>query len=561
MQELTIFHPPGYFELPDNPFGKDVANLGLFQALARFGGYRQVNVLNQVSASPERIASGLFAPGKISAEVASGTLWSADLAARAGVLVRGQPYLSELAWIRRDAALDQAYSLVGLIHTMAPPAIREMIGAASLAPVHPWDALVCTSPAVQQALTEMFDTWAAHLAERLGAVRSPRPQLPLIPLAVDVEGIAASASDRPAGQALRARCGLQSEDVMVLWVGRLSFYEKAFPQAMFQAVAEAARDGDVAVHFVLAGWFPGGDGDQQRYRQAAEVYAPGLPVTFLDGNDPALVAAAWSAADIFLSLVDNVQETFGLAPVEAMAAGLPVVASDWDGYQFTIRDGVDGFLVPTLLAPGGALGRLLSHLHGLGLETYQSYVGAVAQHTAVHVGRAAQALRRLIQSPELRRSMGDSARRRAREQFSWPVVVNHYNALFAELKERRSAAAQDGASTAPASIRVHPMRGDPFADFHGFATAGLRDDTALCFRQGQRLADYERVLQVDLDRMFPGVRGRDQEHRQLLELLEAAGSLQVAQLLDHFPPQRHPFLRLSLAWLVKIGLLDWLPAS
>ena len=33
--------------------------------------------------------------------------------------------------------------------------------------------------------------------------------------------------------------------------------------------------------------------------------------------------AAWRAADLFVSLSDNVQETFGLTPVEAM--GVPMV--------------------------------------------------------------------------------------------------------------------------------------------------------------------------------------------------------------------------------------------
>ena len=34
-------------------------------------------------------------------------------------------------------------------------------------------------------------------------------------------------------------------------------------------------------------------------------------------------------------------------PVEAMASGLPVIVSDWDGYKETVRDGVDGFRIPT----------------------------------------------------------------------------------------------------------------------------------------------------------------------------------------------------------------------
>jgi glycosyltransferase involved in cell wall biosynthesis len=53
-------------------------------------------------------------------------------------------------------------------------------------------------------------------------------------------------------------------------------------------------------------------------------------------------------------LSDNIQETFGIVPIEAMAAGLPVVVLDWDGYKNTVRDGIDGFRVPTLMSGAGS---------------------------------------------------------------------------------------------------------------------------------------------------------------------------------------------------------------
>ena len=56
---------------------------------------------------------------------------------------------------------------------------------------------------------------------------------------------------------------------------------------------------------------------------------------------PALV----SACDLYLGPATG-GESFGIVLVEAMAGGLPVVASDIPGYDEVVRDGVNGLLVP-----------------------------------------------------------------------------------------------------------------------------------------------------------------------------------------------------------------------
>jgi D-inositol-3-phosphate glycosyltransferase len=555
---ICFFHPQGHLARPANPFGKDIANAALFRALVQHGGFTDVAVLNQAGLNAEQLAAEMAGAPQVRFSAAS--LLDTVQPARHGALVRGQPYLAELAWLRRAAGLDQAYSLVGLIHTIAPPAIRQMVGDAALAPTHCWDALVCTSPAVQQAMEAMFDGWAEHLAARLGAARAPRPQLPLIPLAVDTELLSRQAADRQARADLRQRLAIADDDLLVLWVGRLSYYEKAFPQSMFQAVQQAARRSGRRLHFALVGWFPGGEAEMRLYQQASELLAPDLNVAVLDGNDPQLLAQSWAAADVFLSLVDNIQETFGLAPVEAMAAGLPVVVSDWDGYRYTVRDGVDGVLVPTLGSPGGAPGELLARLHGFQLETYQTYVGATAQHTAVHVQRAAAAIARLAEDPAQRQAMGRAGQQRAQTMFSWPEVVRLYRELLDDLADRRRVADPE---VACAGARLQPLRGEPFANFQHFASEVLQPDLVLHLAEGAKAADLEGQLAVQLNRLYPGLRGSPAEAQALLAQLELAGTagLCVRALLASATPERRPFLETTVVWLAKLGLVDWLPAG
>ncbi|CAO0821436.1 hypothetical protein DFAR_2330023 [Desulfarculales bacterium] len=64
--------------------------------------------------------------------------------------------------------------------------------------------------------------------------------------------------------------------------------------------------------------------------------------------DSSLTPNLLTAVDIFVSPSDNLQETFGLAIIEAMAAGLPVVASDFSGYRDLVAEGRTGFLIPSL---------------------------------------------------------------------------------------------------------------------------------------------------------------------------------------------------------------------
>ena len=163
---LAIHAPNLGLSLPEQPFGKDVANRGLYTALATHGGFEQINFCTAEQTPPASLQQQFgAAPGAACLRVSP--LTQTDAAAEAGTLLRGQPYLSELAWERGHRHGHQAYSLVGMIHTLAPPKVRELIGQVLLAPVQPWDALICTSPSVRNSLEQLLDRWQHHLQQRL----------------------------------------------------------------------------------------------------------------------------------------------------------------------------------------------------------------------------------------------------------------------------------------------------------------------------------------------------------------------------------------------------------
>ena len=417
--------------------------------------------------------------------------------------------------------------------------------------MQPWDALICTSPSVRECLGGLLDRWQLHLSQRFGATRSPRPQLPLIPLGVDQKNLLDQRADQRSRSFLRRQLRLRESDVLVLWLGRLSFFEKAYPQGMFIALQKASRRSGRRLHFVMAGWFPGGETDHSSYQAAAQVYAPDVSVHFLDGKNPDVIRCCWAGADVFLSLVDNPQETFGLAPVEAMAAGLPVVVSDWDGYRYTVSDGVEGFRIPTL-APGHAQqGEELALQHDHGLIAYQDYVGSVAQHVAVDTEAAAVAIARLAEDPVLRQRMGNAGRQTVRRRFDWPVVARLHHQLYAELAElRRVGTGGSGVES------QHPLRADPFRDFASFATTCLGPETKLSL--AMNLPELQERLNnlTNLDRCYEQLHATPSDLQRLLAQLQSKGPCPLKSLLAAWPEEQHDVLRLSLTWLA-LGLIQW----
>ena len=266
-----------------------------------------------------------------------------------------------------------------------------------------------------------------------------------------------------ARHALRARLGIAEGDLAALFVGRLSFHAKAHPTPLLLAAARAAqRVQGRTVHLLLAGQFPDRAAEME-FREAAGRFRRAARVHFIDGSDGPhgpVMRSAWRAADIFVSLSDNVQETFGLTPVEAMAAGLPCVVSDWNGYKDTVADGETGFRIPTTTIGAGA-GIDVADRYAAGIDSYDQLIGITSLATAVDVDACAEAIARLAGDAALRSRLGKAAAARARRLYDWRVVVAAYQDLWSELAELRAASPDLALRRPPGSCsnrRPRPVR-------------------------------------------------------------------------------------------------------
>ncbi|MDD3249329.1 MAG: glycosyltransferase family 4 protein [Smithellaceae bacterium] len=139
------------------------------------------------------------------------------------------------------------------------------------------------------------------------------------------------------------------------------------------------------------------------------LYTSGLQPTGMSLNHPQLkcvgsisyqqMPALYQNADILL--FPTVREGFGLAAAEAMACGLPVVATDCSSLPELIDDGKGGFLCP------------------LG-----------------NVDAFAEKINFLAENPQLRREMGEYNRAKVEKMFTLDRMIKEYQILFEEMLSR-----------------------------------------------------------------------------------------------------------------------------
>ena len=473
--------------------------------------------------------------------------------AEPGVVYYPGPGIGVHAWHRAVAggsAGHGAWSLCGITHTTSSAGAMDALADLLTAPVQPWDAVICTSKAVKDNVNRLLQAQADYLSQRLGLQRLVLPQLPVIPLGIHTQDFAYTEAQKTAA---RAALGADEHTLVVLYTGRLSFHAKAHPLAMYQALEKAAAILPFGQKVLLAecGWHAN-EFITKAYLDAAQLACPSVRVLTLDGRKAEDRQTAWASADVFCSLSDNIQETFGIVPIEAMAAGLPVVVSDWDGYRDTVRDCIDGFRVPTLM-PGVGLGSDLAQRHALEIDTYDMYCGHTCSLVAVDVEATAQAFTRLFASHELRQQMGEAGRQRAREVYDWAVIIPQYESLWAQLAELR----QDQAPALKPPPQPWPARMDPFHAFASYPTKTMTPQTALALVDADissafaRVGAYQQLAMVN----FSKVVLPSEAEVQLVLNAASSGAKTALELIQAIPPDRQTFVFRSLVWLVKLGIL------
>jgi rhamnosyl/mannosyltransferase len=224
------------------------------------------------------------------------------------------------------------------------------------------------------------------LERRDSLVARDRDRFRVVALGIDVAPLLALDRDRPGARALRERYG----DPFLLFVGRLRHYKGL--HVLLDAMPH------VDANLVVIGDGPKGP----ELREQARRLGLGERVHFAGAVGDDVLHDHLAAAGIGLLPSSTPTEAFGLAMVESMAAGLPVVSTELGtGTSFVNQDGVTGLIVPANDPPA-----------------------------------LAAALKWLLADPDLRLRMGAAGRQRVREKFTTEVMMRGMDRLYAEALER-----------------------------------------------------------------------------------------------------------------------------
>lgn len=190
----------------------------------------------------------------------------------------------------------------------------------------------------------------------------------------------------------------------ILFVGRLE-KRKGFRHLLraFVRVKEAIPD----ARLIVCGAFS--DKDKApfiRYARATKLRS----VHFIGYVSPEELPRYYRTATIFCAPSTGF-ESFGIILLEAMAAGVPIVASDIAGYRQVISDGAEGLLVPPMDEPA-----------------------------------LANALIDLLRDPQRRAAMSDCGKHKA-AAYDWSIIAQRVLGYYAELMRAKQAASQVKSST------------------------------------------------------------------------------------------------------------------
>ncbi len=294
--------------------------------------------------------------------------------------------VSGLRWLVREHSIDTVFSFLVHANVVAALALRKLphvrfiqsIQTTQPRPRWHWRLQRMVQTAERTVVPS--PSAARVAAERAGPAAD---RVAVIPNAVDVASLAAIAPD---GNAATSRARPEEMATRVGFLGRLDPIKRV--DLLIRAMRRLA--GTHLTHFSLHVF---GDGPLRRRLEllARTELAPQVEFVF----HGAVASPAEALKQIDILVLPSDAEGFGMVLIEAMAARVPVVATDVPGIRDVVRHERTGLLVP----PGSP-------------------------------AALAAAIRRVSEDPALAQALVRNGLAEVREKYSWESVLPQYRKLL-----------------------------------------------------------------------------------------------------------------------------------
>lgn len=520
------------FGKPEATWGRDVANHGFLIGLADATAGHRITLFVPSQQDIEILNRTLLAenPANIRAVASSGI---------AGYLEQHPIDVLHVTdpnmWLGghiRNRLSNSDFVITGVTHSLGNQHFLDWTLQNNANGIEPGDCLICTTPTAQTVIESMF----AHLRSNQPSFSTPQTEV--IPLGTDL------AMFREPTSLTRADLGLPADDFVILSLARFNPMFKMDLMPLLNLMTMLGRQSARRCRLVIAG--SEGDGRYARFLQdkARELgFADSIQFVLSPADEQKV--ALYQLADVFLSLSDNVQETFGLTVIEALASGLPAVVSDWNGYRALVEHDVTGVLVPTRTLPGDS-----DWEAGLSLQPDPAVHLLCAQMTAVDLSVARDALLRLAADRDAVVRMGLAAAAAA-ERYDWKQVLPRYLALWERLCSEKAARP---VSEAQRNRRTSALRFlQDFASYPSsrlapgdrFATSELGRSLLQGRQSIQPYDDMKEILDLQLMAGILNAGRQERTCEELTHIVRPSATSQEAWKISQ-----------NVMWLYKYGYLE-----
>jgi glycosyltransferase involved in cell wall biosynthesis len=329
----------------------------------------------------------------------------------------------------RQATGAHAYPICASLLSVSHPLVVAMVFNLALFSQN-YDAFVVTSQAASSAMLSLFEATCEFIARRFECKSLSLPRVSTIPLGIDPDFM--SPRDRNES---RAMLGLPMEAMILLQTLPLAPESAASLEPMMAAMrASAEIYPDALLVIATPDSAPAPPAELLNMARAFDLENRIMVLPSISLFSKPFV---YSAADIFVCAKRNLLDTFGVNVLEAMACGVPVIATNWGSHRDIVEDGKTGFLIPTEWSDeaGDAISPIsAAYQQGRAEQSLE-------RRTGIDVQAMAKCLRDLIANSELRHRFGEEGRRRAVAEFRWANIINRYEGLW-RLQFEDLAAAQ-----------------------------------------------------------------------------------------------------------------------